>query len=383
MRYVTALLLCLLVAVPAHASNRPTDDEVKRVVTQEVQKLVRGAGAAVAVRIDGRTLFFNFGFADRTSRRAVTSDSLFNLASVSKVFDATLLALAVRQGEVSFDDPVGKYIGELGHGGDIRDVTLGQLMTFTSGFRLPQDHPPFPAAHYTLAKFLDVLKTWKRDPDHQRGQQYLYSHAGFMLLHVALERRFGAPYAALLEQKLLRRLGLSSTTLPVRGAHSAGTFAPSLRGRVVQGYSEHGKPLGKPGDIQGHYYWPGSGQMFASARDMATFLAAHLGEEPDDPPLRDAIELTHWEVVPVRQHVMQAHAWEAHHGPMTIIYKNGGLSNSTAYIGMIPRERLGTIILINRGWLDGREIGHPILLRLALPETTWPVRQWPYATRLR
>ena len=264
---------------------------------------------------------------------------------------------------MSFNDTVGAYIDELRHGGDIRDVTLAELITFTSGFRLPQDHPPFPPAHFTLTSFLEVLKAWKREPD-QRPGQYLYSHAGIMLLHLALERRFGVPYAALLEQKLLRRLALSSTTLPVRGAHSAGKFAPALRGHVVQGYSETDQPLGKPGDVQGHYYWPGSEQLFSSARDMASFLTAHLGEQIDDPVLREAIEITHREVAPVRQHVTQAHAWEAHHGPMTILDKNGGLSNSTAYIGMIPAKRLGVVILINRGWLDGREIGHPILLRL-------------------
>jgi beta-lactamase class C len=369
MRFVTAVLLCLLGAVSAHASPRPTDNEVKQAVTQEVQKLLRGAGAAVAVRIDGRTLFFNFGFADRASRRPVTSDSVFNIASVGKVFDATLLALTVRQGEASFGDTVGAYIEELRQGGDIRDVTLGELITFTSGFRLPQDHPPFPPAHFTLAGFLEVLKAWKREPDHRAGQ-YLYSHAGIVLLHLALERRFGVPYAALLEQKLLRRLALSSTTLPVRGAQSAGKFAPSFRGRLVQGYSETGQRIGKPGDVQGHYYWPGSEQLFSSARDMATFLAAQLGEETDDPLLRDAIEITHREVAPVRQHVTQAHAWEAHHGPMTILDKNGGLSNSTTYIGMMPAKRLGVVILINRGWLDGREIGHPILLRLGSEELT-------------
>ena len=69
---------------------------------------------------------------------------------------------------------------------------------------------------------------------------------------------------------------------------------------------------------------------------------------------------------------MQAQAWEMHLGRATIIDKNGGLSNSTTYIGMIPSKRIGTIILINRGWLDGREIGHPILLRLALPEGNVP-----------
>ena len=49
-------------------------------------------GAAVAVRVDGRTLFFNYGWADRAQKQPVTSDSLFNLGSIRKVFEATVMA---------------------------------------------------------------------------------------------------------------------------------------------------------------------------------------------------------------------------------------------------------------------------------------------------
>jgi beta-lactamase class C len=370
MRFVPALLLTVVVIDPASASRAVTDAEVRQVVAEGIQNALhpKGIGAAVAVRIDGRTLYFNFGFADRASKRPITSDSLFNIASLGKVFDVTLLSLVVRQGEVALDDPVAKYVAELRQGGDIRQVTLGQLATFTSGLSLPQDRPPWPAAHYTLPKFLNYLRNWKIAKDHQRGKKYLYSHAGFMLLHVALERRFGMPYSALLEQRLLRPVDLSSTTLPLRGENSVGLLTPSLKARAVQGYRGDGKRIGKPGHMEGHYRWPGTGQMFSSARDLATLLAAHIGELPLDPLLLEAIDLTHQEVAPIRPNVTQAQAWEVHHGPVTIIDKNAGLTNVTAYIGMIPSKQLGTVILVNRGDLDGRHFGHPILQRLALPD---------------
>ncbi len=88
-------------------------------------------GVAVAVHVDGRTLFMNFG--DAAPGRPVTSDSLFNLASIGKVFVSTLLAQAVKQGDVALDDPVAKYVTELQRGGDIKRVTLGQLASHTSG----------------------------------------------------------------------------------------------------------------------------------------------------------------------------------------------------------------------------------------------------------
>ncbi len=360
-----ALCFALVFAVwpaPAHAI---TDSEVQQAVAREIKKALPAAraGVAVAVRIDGRTLFFNFGRSDRAKNRPVTSDSLFNLASVSKVFDAALLSLVVKRGEMSLDDPVDKYISELA-GAAIGQLTLGQLATFTSGFSLPQDHPPWPPVQYTWSTFIDRARDWKSGPDHARGQQYLYSHAGYLLLHVALERRFGAPYAVLLERELLRPLDLAATTLPARGENFVGIFPPALKRQTVQGYSGKGEPIGKPGNVQGYYHWPGTEQMFSSARDMAQFLAAQLGELPLDGALQDAIALSQRPVTSIHPQVMQAQAWEVHQREETIIGKNGGLNNTSSYIAIVPGQQLGIVILVNRGDLNTWDFGYPILQRL-------------------
>ena len=360
-----------LVPTPARAL---TDNEISNIVTQEIRKALpdTDTGVAVAVRLEGRTLFFNFGWADRANRRPVTPDSLFNLASVSKVFDTALLSLAVRRGEVSLDDPIARHVSELRDAGEIGTLTLGELATFTSGFSLPQDHPPWPPERYTWAKFVERLKTWTSDPAHRRGQQYVYSHAGFLLLHVALERRFNRSYAALLEQNLLRPLGLASTMLPAHGRESMGAPRPSLRRRAVQGYSGKGRPIGKPGNVQGYYHWPGAGQMFSSIRDMAKFMEAQLGELLLDADLQGAITLSQQPVAPIRPDVMQAQAWEVHQREATIIGKNGGLNNTSSYIGMVPSQRLGIVILVNRGELNTWDIAYPILQRLMKLQNSAP-----------
>jgi beta-lactamase class C len=367
---ITAFLLTLFVPSPLWAA--PKDAEVADIVTDVITKGMQSGvgGAAVAVRVEGRTLFFNFGWANDATNHPVTSDSLFNLGSVSKVFDATLLSLLAKRGEVSLGDSVAMYIQELQEGGDVRGISLGQLVTFTSGFSVTHDNPPWwPAVHYTLPEFLRHLKAWKIDEKHRRGKDYIYSHAGFMLLHVALERMFGIPYTELLEQQLLRPLDLPSTTLPLMGEDSTGNIPPALKARAVQGYSGGGKPIGKPGDMQGYYHWPGTGQMFSSVRDMSRFLAAHLLELPLDPAVEQAMKLTHQEVAPIESTHGQAQAWEVHHRHLPIVDKNGGLNNTTSYIGLIPDKRLGIVILMNRGSLNGRDFGHAILLRLSRAES--------------
>jgi len=165
------------------------DHDVERIVARHVASIVPpdgAGGAAVALRIDGQSLFFNYGWADRANKRPIMTDTLFNLASLRKVFEATLLAQAVLKGELALDDPVAKYVVELQQGGDIRQVTLGQLATHTSGLLLPQDHPPWPDWGYTLPEFIDTLNAWKADS--APGQHHLYTHAGFVLLQLAFER---------------------------------------------------------------------------------------------------------------------------------------------------------------------------------------------------
>ena len=136
-------------------------------------------GAALAVRIDGRTSFFNYGSADTAQKRPITSDSLFNLASIRKLFEATVVAQAFARGDLAFDDPVSKYVTELQQGGDIRRVTIGQLATHTSGLLLPADHPPWVTRPYKLAEFFRTLNAWKPGEDPKPGQQRIYTHAGY------------------------------------------------------------------------------------------------------------------------------------------------------------------------------------------------------------
>jgi CubicO group peptidase (beta-lactamase class C family) len=137
MRFLVAVALTALIASPSVAGDR----DAERIVTRRVASIVPPDGAggvAVALRIEGRSLFFNYGWADRAGKRLITTDTLFNLASLRKVFETTLLAQAVRNGEIRLDDSVAKYVVELQQGGDIRQVTLGQLATHTSGLLLPQ-----------------------------------------------------------------------------------------------------------------------------------------------------------------------------------------------------------------------------------------------------
>ena len=127
-RLVPIIVLTMVLSGSTSPSHAESDRYIERAVTQHIQRMLPAGepgGAAVAVRTEGRVLFFNYGLADFASKRSITPDTLFNLASLRKVFEATLLAQAVRKGDLSLDDRASKYVTELQQGGDISRVTLG------------------------------------------------------------------------------------------------------------------------------------------------------------------------------------------------------------------------------------------------------------------
>ncbi|MBO0695944.1 MAG: serine hydrolase [Verrucomicrobia bacterium] len=362
---ITPAMWALLAATPARSQVN-----IEQIVRQRIQPILpkngEGGGVAVAVRMNGNTSFFNYGMADNAQNRPVTADSIFNLGSVGKVFATTLLAQAVKQGELSLDDPVAKCVTELQRGGDIRRITLGQLASHTSGLpRVPQQYETWHKGRYTWPDFVRFLNSWKAGPNHEPGQQYLYSNAAMVLLRVALERRFNTRFAALMHQRLTGPLGMTSTALPL---------PRDLLGRAVQGYNPSGRPLGPPGMEGGTFAWPAAGQIYSSSHDMATFLVANLGELPGHGAIENAMAFAQQPVFTVSARLTIGLAWQnVHTGNFTIIDKNGGLGNTSTYIGFAPQKRLGVVILVNRGkqqaTIYGRQIIHALAQDQSAPST--------------
>jgi len=353
----------MVIAVGLGAAPAPGQDlNVEQIVGQKVRPILpqngKGGGVAVAVRINGETRFFNYGFANNARNERVTADSIFNLGSVGKLFATTLLAQAVQEGELSLDDPVAKYVTELERGGDIRRITLRQLASHSSGLpNRPQEYETSHRGRYTWPDFVRFLNSWKAAPKHEPGQQYLYSDAAMVLLRVALERRFNTRFAALMHQRLTGPLEMTSTALPL---------PRDLLGRAVQGYSPMGKPLGRPGEEGGTFDWPGSGQIYSSSRDMATFLAANLGDLPGHGPIEKAMAFAHEGVFTVNPRLTIGLAWQIiSAGNFTMIDKNGGLGNTSTYIGFAPQKKLGVIVLVNRGKQHAVTFGRQIIHALA------------------
>lgn len=218
-------------------------------------------------------------------------DTLFDLASLTKLFTTTGFMLLVEAGRVALDQPVATVLPEFSgqrpvrpyedplHWGqmvppienqplivDASQITFRHLLTHTSGlpaWRPFKDQPDAPAARrLALETFFSYAP----------GTRILYSDVGLILLGMAVERLARKPLERWIEDQIAAPLHLSNTRFfPLSAGEvpaDPGNVAPTefcrWRGRRIVG-EVHDESASRLGGVAGH------AGLFANAADLATF----------------------------------------------------------------------------------------------------------------
>lgn len=356
-------------ASTAKASAKPAStpakaDRATAAVDAAVAEVMREygiAGMAIGVSRDGEQRFFNYGDASRAPRRAVSSDTLFELGSISKTFTVTLAAYAQATGRLSLTDSPAKWVPEL-QGSEFARLTLVNLATHTAGgFPLQ-----VPDAVQSMAQLMDYLKAWT--PRYAPGTRRTYANPSIGMLGVVAARALGQPYVAAMEQQLFPMLGLRDTYLEV---------PPRKMADYAQGYDKQDAPVRvNPGVLADEAYG-----VKSSARDMLRFVEINLGTAPVDATLQRAIAETHtgyYQLGAMTQDLI----WEQYSYPVSVddvvhgnsaqvafetlpvkalqpplapqqavwINKTGATNGFGAYVAFVPSRKLGIVILANRNY---------------------------------
>ncbi|MFJ4468279.1 serine hydrolase [Streptomyces sp. NPDC089424] len=134
----------------------------------------------------------------------MTEDTVFDLASVSKLFTSILAVQQIERGALELEATVASYLPEFAGAGK-QDVTVRQLLTHTSGFRA---WIPLYAAP-TYEEKLRLI--WNEAPLNAPGTKYLYSDLNLISLQLVLERITGHRLDALLRKEITAPLGMHRT----------------------------------------------------------------------------------------------------------------------------------------------------------------------------
>jgi CubicO group peptidase (beta-lactamase class C family) len=171
-------------------------------------------GCALAVIKDGNIIYkHGYGMADLDHDIPITSTSVFHVASVSKQFTAMAIHLLAKQGKLSLDDEVRKYITELPDFGD--KITIRHLLHHTSGLR--DQWSLLVMAGWRLSEDVvkdeDVLELISRQKglNFKPGDQHLYSNTGYTLMAIIVKRVSGQSLRQFADANIFKPLGMNNT----------------------------------------------------------------------------------------------------------------------------------------------------------------------------
>jgi CubicO group peptidase (beta-lactamase class C family) len=172
-------------------------------------------GCAVGVAIAGTPVLMKaYGMADLEHDVRNTPETIFEAGSVSKQFTAMAIMLLAKDGKLSLDDPVRKYVPELP---DYKvPLTIRHLLTHTSGLRdwgSVESIAGWPRTSraYTHAHVVDIVSR-QESLNFTPGDHYSYSNTGYNLSAIIVARVSGMSFADFSKQRIFTPLGLTSTS---------------------------------------------------------------------------------------------------------------------------------------------------------------------------
>ncbi len=235
-------------------------------------------GAAWAIVIDGDLAHAGVHGTRQVGTDApVDADTVFRIASMTKSFTAMAILALRAEGKLSLDDPAERDVPELRSlaypTADSPRITVRHLLTHAAGF--PEDNPwGDQQLSTTEAEFTAMLRRgfpFSNPP----GTAFEYSNLGFAILGRIVTRVSGSPYRQFLSARILRPLGMTSTTLEPSEV-APRRFAHGYRWEDASWKEEPALPDGAFGSMGG---------LLTSLRDLARCVGILLSAwHPSDAP---------------------------------------------------------------------------------------------------
>ncbi|MFI6390732.1 serine hydrolase domain-containing protein [Nonomuraea sp. NPDC050540] len=225
-------------------------------------------GASLAVVTGGEVHELASGVLHRGTGVEVTTDSVFQLGSVAKIYTATLVMHLVDSGELGLDARVADVLPgfAVADAEATKTITVRQLLTHTSG--LSGDfHLDTGRGDDCVARYVEACKDLSLDCP--TGTALSYSGSGYIILGRIVEVITGQTWDQALKDRVLTPLGLDQTmTLPEE----------ALRFRVAMSHLGGAGAYPEPApvwDFQSRAAAPAA-RVLATAGDLARFAQAHL-----------------------------------------------------------------------------------------------------------
>lgn len=246
-------------------------DEYKAHLDKRIPALMKQykiPGCSIALVQDGEISWTEaYGYADLESERKLTVDTPMSVQSIAKSITAWGVMRLVEKDLIDLDAPVSEYLKSWEFPDSdyaTEKISTRQLLSHTAGMPLG-DFNKIYAPGETMPSNRVVMTeeaVLMREP----GTGFSYSNVGYNLLEILIEEVTGQSFSEYIRAEILLPLGMESATFEID---------KTMKPYPPTGYSLSEKPVPV-------YLYPSkaSGGLFATAEDIASFVAAGLKENP-------------------------------------------------------------------------------------------------------
>lgn len=357
MTLTAALFVATPLAVADVAATAGDSARAADVTAVMAERDIPGAQVAI-VMPDGMIWERSFGLRDLASSSPMTTDTLIQVGSVTKIFTASLIADLVAKGSIKWSDSLAERLAGVAIRSDFGDITLDELATHTA--RLPPNPPNRVDIEgvmqpYSVAELYASLS----DRDVRRVEPgRTYSNWGYALLGHVVEKAAGQRFESVLRERIFKPLGMSDSKI---------ALSPADERRLAVHYWPDDKPrVPRPrwnfGDIAGF------GGITSTAGDLAKFVRYQI--RPDS--RTDVLDAAG--IQSLRAVRTLGSSWQAGGGRGWVIIRDldgtttlehsGEVDGHSSYIGFSPDNHVGVAVAANLGGSSAREIALPLLARV-------------------
>jgi CubicO group peptidase (beta-lactamase class C family) len=372
-----SIVALLALALPAQAADLDADAIDKAV--RDAMKAWEVPGVAVAVVRGDDVYLKGYGVRALDGKDPVTPDTLFPLASCSKAFTTTAMAMLVDDGKMTWDDPVRKHVPFFHLSDPLadRDVTLRDLVCHRTGVRghdLLWYHAPWTPEESVRRVGLLPLDL----PFRTRMQ---YQSTMFTAAGLAVGSASGKPWDQFIRERVLDPLELKSVVFTTKDAEKTADRPSGHRRNRL------GHPEAMPSYIFEHA--DPATSAHASARDLGKWLQFQLGDgtwgtkrlvsaaslgETHTPQMVIRLEGMDKELHTETTQMSYGMAWVIHDYRGEQVISHGGVIDGIrVQLTMVPKKKIGIAVLCNlhRTYMNQALTNSLLDLLLGAPKKDW------------
>lgn len=269
---MAALMLFTLAAVGLEAQiATPLTADQQSEIDSIARKVMEKSGipsASLAVVKDGKLAYAQaYGKARLEPPLQSTTAMPYSIGSISKQFTAAAILMLQEEGKLSLDDKIGKWLPDLTRA---NEISIRQLLSMTSGYQdfWPQDYVMRMMMKPTTAE--DILNGWARKPlDFDPGTKTQYSNTNYVIAGLIVEKVSGKPLYELLQERVLRPLGMSS---------ALNTDAKPMSAGDPLGYFRYALGPLRPAPEEGAGWMFAAGELAMTPSDLAKWDISVMDE---------------------------------------------------------------------------------------------------------